>query len=351
VPALRGALEDLMSKPLPCALFAAAVISASAPASAADYFAGKTIEFTVGADVGGGYDIYSRTIAKHLPRYIPGHPIIVVKNLPGAGSGKTAAYLSQVAPKDGTAIGALMPGAVIGPLLDDGPKPQYDPTKLVYLATADSGTRVCATFTTSKTKTLGDAQKQKTVMGASAAGGSTRDYVNMLRKAAGAQFELVTGYKGTAEIGLAVERGEVDGLCGWDWSSLKAQKSEWLRDKKINVLVQISLDPEAELTRMGIPQVWPSIKTDEDRKAVELVVSQQVFGRPFVAPPGTPAEAVKILRDGFSATMKDKDFLADAEKLKIDVNALDGAKVQDVVTKVYASPPEVVARAKELIKE
>jgi tripartite-type tricarboxylate transporter receptor subunit TctC len=340
-----------MSKCLSLALLAATVTAASAPAAAADYYAGKTIEFTVGADVGGGYDIYSRTIAKHLPRYIPGHPTIVVKNLPGAGSAKAALYIAQVAPKDGTAIGALMPGGVIGPLLDDSTKPQYDPTTLVYLATADSGTRVCATFIDSKSKTFADAQKQKTVMGASAAGGSTRDYVNMLRKAAGANFELVTGYKGTAEIGLAVERGEVDGLCGWDWSSLKAQKSDWLRDKKINVLLQIALDPEAELTKMGIPQVWPSVINEEDKKAVELVVSQQVFGRPFIAPPGTAPEAVKLLRDGFEATMKDKEFLADAEKAKIDVNPLNGAKVQDVVTKVYASPPAVVARAKELIKE
>jgi tripartite-type tricarboxylate transporter receptor subunit TctC len=340
-----------MSKALPFALVAAALAITSAPADAADYYAGKTIEWTVGADVGGGYDIYSRTIAKHLPRYIPGSPVIVVKNLPGAGSAKAATFLAQVAPKDGTAIGSLMPGGVIGPLLEDGAKPQYDPTKLLYLATADSGTRVCATFVNSKTKTFADAQKQKTVMGASAAGGSTRDYVNMLRKAAGAQFELVTGYKGTAEIGLAVERGEVDGLCGWDWSSLKSQKSDWLRDKKVNILVQISLEPEAELTQLGVPRVWDFIKNDDDKKAVELVVSQQVFGRPFVAPPGTNPEAVKILRAAFAAAMKDKELLADAEKAKIDINALDGAKVQDVVEKVYASPPAVVARAKELIKD
>jgi tripartite-type tricarboxylate transporter receptor subunit TctC len=340
-----------MSKALPFALVAAALAITSAPADAADYYAGKTIEWTVGADVGGGYGIYSRTIAKHLPRYIPGSPVIVVKNLPGAGSAKAATFLAQVAPKDGTAIGSLMPGGVIGPLLEEGAKPQYDPTKLLYLATADSGTRVCATFVNSKTKTFADAQKQKTVMGASAAGGSTRDYVNMLRKAAGAQFELVTGYKGTAEIGLAVERGEVDGLCGWDWSSLKSQKSDWLRDKKVNILVQISLEPEAELTQLGVPRVWDFIKNDDDKKAVELVVSQQVFGRPFVAPPGTNPEAVKILRAAFAAAMKDKELLADAEKAKIDINALDGAKVQDVVEKVYASPPAVVARAKELIKD
>jgi hypothetical protein len=173
----------------------------------------------------------------------------------------------------------------------------------------------------------------------------------MLRKAGGAQFELVTGYKGTAEIGLAVERGEVDGLCGWDWSSLKAQKSDWLRDKKVNILLQVALEPEEELTKLNVPRVWDFIKNENDKKAVELVVSQQVFGRPFIAPPGTNAEAVKILREAFAKVLADKDFLADAQKAKIDVNPLSGDKVQDVVTKLYASSPETVARAKELIKE
>ncbi|MEX0841131.1 MAG: tripartite tricarboxylate transporter substrate-binding protein [Xanthobacteraceae bacterium] len=333
------------------ALAAAALAVAATPAPAADFYAGKTIEFVVGADVGGGYDTYARAIAKHLPKHIPGNPAVIVKNLPGAGSGKAATYLATTAPQDGTSIGAIFPGAVVGPLLDDRSKAQYDPTKFHYLATADSGTRVCATFATSKVKTFADAQKQKTILGASAAGGSTRDYANMLRKAAGAQFELVTGYKGTAEINLAVERGEVDGLCGWDWASLKAQKSDWLRDGKLNILVQTALEPEPDLVKRGVPDVWKFVAKEDDKKAVELVVSQQVFGRPYIAPPGTPAAQVKILRDGFEATLKDKELLADAERAKIDINLLPGAKVQEVVAKVYASPPAVVARAKELIAE
>ncbi len=219
--------------------------------------------------------------------------------MPGAGSGKAAAFIYTVAPKDGTAIGALMPGAVIGPLLEDGPKPQYDPTKLVYLATADSVTRVCTSYGNSKIKTFEDAQQQKGKMGASAAGGSSRDYVNLVRNAAGAQLELVSGYKGSAEIGLAIERGEVDGMCGWDWPSLKVQKPEWLRDNKVNILAQFSLEPDPELTKRGVPPIWQFIKKEEDKKPVELVLSQQVFGRPYIAPPGTPAERVKILRDAF----------------------------------------------------
>ncbi|HZS63546.1 MAG TPA: hypothetical protein VFA53_03470 [Xanthobacteraceae bacterium] len=333
------------------ALAVAAFAAVAAPAPAADFYAGKTIEFVVGGDTGGGYDSYARTIAKFLPNHIPGHPAIVVKNMPGAGSGKAATYLSTTAPQDGTSIAALFPGAVVGLLLDEKFKKTFDPTKLQYLATADSGTRVCATYITSKVKSFADAQKEKAVMGASAAGGSTRDYVNMLRKAAGAQFSLVAGYQGTREIGLAVERGEVDGLCGWDWSSFKTQKSDWLKDKKVNILVQVALEPEPELTKLGVPPVWQFVKNADDKKAVELIISQQVFGRPYVAPPATPAAQVKILRDAFMATMQDKDFLADAEKAKLDVNPLDGDKVQQVVEKVYASPPAIVKRAKELIAD
>jgi tripartite-type tricarboxylate transporter receptor subunit TctC len=333
------------------ALLLALAATTALPAAAADYFAGKTIEFTVGADVGGGFDVYARTIAKHLPRHLPGNPTIVVKNMPGAGSGKAATYMATAAPKDGTAIGALMPGAVIGPLLEDREKPQYDPTKLIYLATADSVTRVCTSFITSKIKTFEDAQQQKGAMGASAAGGSSRDYVNLVRKAAGAQFDLVSGYKGSAEMALAIERGEVDGMCGWDWPSLKAQKPDWIRDNKVNILAQFSLEPDPELTKRGVPEIWQFIKKEEDRKPVELVLSQQVFGRPYVAPPGTPPEAVKLLRDAFIATLKDKEFLAEADKAKLAVNALDGAKVQEVVSSIYASAPAVVERAKELIRD
>ena len=327
------------------------LIFATTPARAADFYAGKTIEFVVGTDVGGGFDVYARTIAKYLPRYIPGAPTIVVKNLPGAGSGRAAAFIANAAPRDGTAIGALMPGAVIGPLIEDGPKPQYDPTKLIYLATADSVTRVCTSYGTSKIKTFQDAQQQKGAMGASAAGGSSRDYVNLARNAAGAQLDLVTGYKGSAEIALAIERGEVDGMCGWDWPSLKLQKPEWLRDNKVNILAQFSLEPDPELTKRGVPMIWQFIKNEADKRPVELVLSQQVFGRPYIAPPGTPDDRVKILRDAFTAAMKDKDFIADADKAQLALNPIDGAKVQEVVTRIYASPPEVVKRAKELIRE
>src|SRR5262245_1265942 len=306
-----------MSHRLVLALVIAAI---NGPASAADFYAGKAIEFVVGSDVGGGYDIYTRTIARHIARHIPGNPTIVVKNMPGAGSGRAAAYIASVAPKDGTSVAALFPGIVMGPLLDERADRAFDPTSAIYIGTADSGTRVCATFQNSKTKSFDDALRQKTRMGSSALGASTRDYVLFKKKTTGVQFDLVMGYKGSADILLAMERGEVDGICGWDWSSVKSQRPDWIRDGKLNVLVQVSLEPDPELNRSGVPPLWRYIQRDDDRKAVELIVTQQMFQRPYLAPPGVPAEQTNTLRAAFDATMRDAQFRADAEKTRIDIN-------------------------------
>jgi tripartite-type tricarboxylate transporter receptor subunit TctC len=337
----------LSSRP---ALVLAALCLGSPAAHAAEFYAGKTIEMIVGSDVGGGYDTYTRAIARHIGRHLPGHPSVVVKNMPGAGSGRAAAYLYSVAPKDGTSIAAPFPGIVLSPLLDDRVETTFDPAKFTYVGTADSGTRVCATFAASKTKTFDDALRQKTRMGASGLGASTRDYVLFKKKTADAQFDLVMGYKGSADILLAMERGEIDGICGWDWSSVKTQRPDWLRDGKLNLLVQVSLEPEAELTARGVPPLWRYIKREDDRKAVELIITQQMFQRPYVAPPGVPPEQANALRAAFDATMQDPQFRADAEKARIDINPLPGAKVQELVERIYATPKAVVERAKELLR-
>src|ERR1700758_477830 len=301
------------------AVAACALIIAASSASAADFYAGKTIEFDVGADVGGGYDIYARTLARHMGAHIPGNPTIVVKNMPGAGSGRTAIFISNVAPKDGATLGALMPGAIIGPLLDDKPETQFDPTKVIYIGSADAGTRICGTYQSSKIKTFEDARSNRTIIGATAAGGATRDYAYLHNHTSGTKFDVVAGYKGTADITLAMERGEVDGTCGWDWSSVKSQKADWLRDHKLNILVQVGLEPNPELTRMGVPDIWKYVEGDDNRKVVELVVSQQVFQRSYIAPPGTPADQVNTLRAAFDATVVDPQFLADAETARIAI--------------------------------
>ncbi|MDB5596487.1 MAG: efflux transporter protein [Hyphomicrobiales bacterium] len=322
----------------------------AAPARAADPFEGKTINIIVGYSSGGGYDVYSRVIARHISQHIPGKPNVVVQNMPGAGSAKAAAYIFSAAPKDGTAIGSVSPGVIIGPLLDPKSDQRYEPTKLVYIGTADSGTRVCATLKRSKISTFEDAQKHKTIIGGVAPGSSTTDYAWLHKRTSGANFEVVSGYPGSAEITLAMERGEVDGICGMDWSSLKSQHPEWLRDDRMNVIVQAGLKPNPELTRLGVPEIWQFTEGENNRKAVELIVAQQVFGRPFILPPGTPELQVGILRKAFDLTMRDPQFLADAAKLGLAVEPADGETVQAAVAKIYASSPEVVAKARAAIE-
>lgn len=328
----------------------AAICATAGAARAADYFEGKTITFLVGGATGGGYDTYARVVARHWPNHIPGKPTIVVRNQPGAGSGVAAGILSNTAPKDGTWIGALFPGAIVGPILDPKPKSKFDPSKFIYIGSADAGTRVCITGPKSRIKTFAQAQQTKTILGASQAGGSTRDYAYLLNHIAGAKFNVVSGYKGTRDIFLAMERGEVDGMCGLDWSSMKSQRGDWVRDGTVNVLIQVSLDPEPELVQKKVPSLWPFIKNEADKRAAELIVGQQVFGRPYMLPPGTPDNVARILRDSFMATMKDKAFVTDAEKATLSLEPTTGARVNELVTKMFAASKDVVEHAKRIIR-
>ena len=341
---------SLTPRKLRAGLIALAAALLAPPAVAADYYAGKTIDLLVGAPPGGGYDIYARTIARHIGRHIPGNPAVVVKNMPGAGSAKAAQFISAIAPKDGTVIAGVMPGAIMSQLLDERAEALFDPTKLLYIGTANSGTRVCVTLKGSKINTFDDVLKVPAKFGGSAPNDSTFEYGYLHKRTSGAIYDIVAGYRGTTDIALAMERGELDGVCGWDWSSFKTQKPDWLRDNKANVLLQVSLEPQAELSKMGVPTVWKYLKTEENRKAVELVISQTVFLRSYIAPPDTSPEQLNVLRAAFDATMNDKQFLEDAEKLHIDIVPLSGIKVQELVQKLYSSPKDIVERAKKAIR-
>jgi tripartite-type tricarboxylate transporter receptor subunit TctC len=332
------------------ALASVGAVLAAVPALGADYYAGKSVDLMVGAPPGGGYDIYGRIVGRYIGRHIPGNPTIIPKNMPGAGSARAAGFISTIAPKDGTVIANIMPGAVIGPLLDPKMEVLFDPTKVMYLGNVNNGTRVCISGKNSKVKTFEEALTPKgAVFGGVSSNDSTRDYGYMHKKTSGAQYTMVTGYQGTPDLSLAVERGEIDGFCGFDWASLKSQKPDWVRDKSVNFLLQDSLEPNEELTKMGVPHVFKFVKTEESRKVVELILSQQVFHRSFIAPPETPPEALKILRAAFDATMTDPQFLAEAEKLRIDVAPLSGARVQDAVQKLYQSPKDIIEKARDAI--
>jgi tripartite-type tricarboxylate transporter receptor subunit TctC len=324
-----------------------ALAVAAAPVAAQNFFEGKRLTFIVGGTAGAGLDSYVRIMARHMGEHVPGRPDTIVQNMPGAGSMKAAEFMESQSPKDGTTIGSIFPGAVMAPLLDSV-KPRFDPRRFHYLGTAETGARICATFHTSKVKTFEDAQKVPAVIGASQSGGSSRDYTLMSNALAGTKFRMVSGYQGGADMFLAMERGEVEGLCGFDWSTIKTARSQWLRDKQINIIAQFGINDDPELTKMGVPNFSKYVSA-ADRPVADMIVAQQVFSRMFLVPAEVPADRVKILRDAFMKTMASPGFLADAERAQLNIDPLDGAKVQQVVEQIFSSKPDIIERARKAI--
>lgn len=335
-------------------LAAAATILAlhSGPASAQDalakFYAGKSIDMTIGSAPGGGFDIYARAISRHMDRYIPGKPTIIAKNLAGAGSNKAAGFVYGVAPKDGTVIGAVFPGAIMEPLLGDKTQVQHDSTKLIYLGSANNEVAITVIRVDAPAQTFQDLFTKGMISAASASGGSSRDLPSALNNVLGTKISLVSGYPGTAEMTLAIERNEVQGTGGYLWSSLQTQNPTWLPSAgKMRILVQEAIKGNAELTKMGVPVAIDFAKSDEDKQVLELIYSQLIFGRPYILPPGVPADRVAMLRKAFADVLKDKEFLADAEKLRLTIDPVSGEEVQALVAKVFAAPERIVERAKE----
>ena len=331
----------------------AASITLAHPAAAQDavakFFTGKSIEIVIGTTAGGGYDTYGRLVARHMGDYVPGKPTMVAKNLPGAGSNKATAYIYTLAPKDGTSIGAVFSGSIVDPLIGDKSQTQHDSTKLIYLGSANNEVFICMARTDAPVQKFEDALSKGMILGASAAGGSTRDFPALLNNVLGTKFTVVSGYPGSKEITLAVERNEVQGTCGYGWSSLIAQNADLLSSGKVRVLAQETLKSHPTLDKMGVPLTISFAKTDEQRQILELVYGQLVFGRPFILPPGVPAERVTALRRAFDATMKDPKLVAEAEKAQLDVIAVTGEDVQALVTKLFATPPAIVESAKQAL--
>ena len=329
-----------------CAVLA--VASAQAQDAVAQFYRGKQINLYVGSSAGGGYDTYARLLARRFGNYISGNPAVVPQNMPGAGSNKLAAFINSVAPKDGTAAGAIYSGAILQPLIGDIPT-QHDPSKFIYLGNANVEVFICIARSDAPVKTFDDTFRQELVVGATNEGGSSRDFTAMLDNVLGTKIRIVTGYAGSNEITLAIERNEVQGMCGIGWSSVVADHPQWLANGFIRILVQLAAKGHPQLDRMGVPLAIDYAKTEDDRKVMELIFSQLVFGRPYVLPPGVPAERVAALRRAFMAALRDKDTLAEAAKMKLDLDALPGEEVQAEVAKVFATPANIVARAKQAL--
>ena len=331
------------------AMLAIALALTSIPAraqSVADFYRGKTIDLDIGYSVGGGYDLYARLIARRLGGHIPGNPTVVPKNMEG-GSLRLANYLYSAAPNDGTVIGAISRGAAFDPLLNENGA-QFDASKFSWIGSANNEVSVCIAFTSSGFTKFDDLYTKPLIIGSTGAGDDTYQFPALVNAVLGTKFKIVTGYPGGNDVSLALERGEVQGRCGWSWSSIKTTRFNWVRNGRIVVLVQMSLSKHPDLP--NVPLIMDLAKTDEQRQIFKMIFARQTMGRPYLAPPGIAADRLAALRKGFMDTMTDKEFLDEAEANKFEINPVNGEDLEALVKDVYRTPPAVVKKAAAAVR-
>jgi tripartite-type tricarboxylate transporter receptor subunit TctC len=312
--------------------------------SVEEFYKGKTINLIIGYSVGGGYDLYARQLARHIGKYIPGRPTIVPQNMTGAGSLRAASYLYTAAPKDGTAFGTFSRAMAIQPLLSNAP---FDGTKFTWLGSVTNDTSTCITWHTSPVKTWSDMLEKPVTFGGEGPGADPDIYALLYKNVFGAKVKLVAGYHGTNDVTLAMERGEVDGLCGLSWSTLKSRHMQWMKDKKINILVQAAFKKEPEMG--DVPLITEAVKTPEQGQILKLILTTQELARPFAAPPGIPADRKAALIAAFDQTMKDPEFLSEAQKLNLDINPVSAKTIDEQLAELYATPKDVLEKASQAI--
>jgi tripartite-type tricarboxylate transporter receptor subunit TctC len=322
-------------------------VSSTRAEDAAAFYKGKTVELYIGYSVGGGYDLYGRVLARHLGKHIPGNPTVVPKNMEGAGSLRLANWLYRVAPKDGTVIGTIGRGTAFDPVLGE-PGAQFDGTKFTWIGSANDEVSVCVAWQSAGVHSFDDLRTKEMTVGGTGVSADTDQFPRIINGVLGTKMRIVSGYPGGNDVALAMERGEVQGRCGWSWSSVKSTHGAWVKDQKIAILVQLSLSKHADLG--SVPVVADFAKTDEQRKILKLIFARQTMGRPYLAPPEIPADRTEVLRKAFMETMQDKDFLADAEKSQLEIIPVDGEKVQALVQEVYATPQEIAKKAAAMLQ-
>src|SRR6516165_7871148 len=333
-----------------CVLAAAVVLLHVVPAraqSAANFYKGRNVELYIGYSVGGAYDLYARLLARHFGKHIPGDPIIVPRNMEGAGSLRLANWLYNVGGRDGTALATIGRGTVFDPLL--GSKgAQFQADKFTWIGSANNEVSVCVAWKTSGITKFEDLFEKELIVGGTGQAADTDQYPRILNGVLGTKFKIVSGYPGGNDITLAMERGEVKGRCGWSWSSVLSTHKRWVEDGSMKVLVQLSLRRHPELP--DVPLVLDFAKTEEQQQVFKLIFARQVMGRPFLAPPGVPKDRAAALRTAFSDTMRDPEFLADAEKTQLEITPVAGDAVEKLVTEVYQTPKAIAAKAAEFIR-
>ena len=337
----------LTARAIPALLLLLASLAPGRADSVADFYSGRTVEVQVGYSTGGGYDIYARMLARHMGRFIPGNPTLVPKNMPGAGSLRLANWLANAAPRDGSVFGTIGRGTAFDPVLGQ-PGAQFTASDFTWLGSMNQEVSVCVSWHDSGVATFQDLLTKELLVGAVSFNDDTGQFAKVLNTVLGTKLKIVAGYPGGNDVVLAMERGEVKGRCGWSWSSVLAAHMAWWKDKKINILVQLALNKHPDLP--GVPLVTELAKNPAQRQMLRMIFARQVMGRPFVAPPGVPADRVAALRKAFMETLTDKEFLADAKKARLEINPADGDKVEELVKEIYATPADVAKQAAAALK-
>ncbi len=327
--------------------FAAAVlfVTPAAAQSAADFYKGGKLTLIVASGVGGGYDAYARTFARHFDRHVPGQPAVVVQNMDGASGMIATNHLANRAARDGSVILATYNSLLIQPLFDNN-NVQFDVQTMGWIGSIGKQANICMTWHTSPVKKLEDAKNREMSVSSTGATSSTTQLPNVLNRLVGTKFKPIIGYA-TNEMYLALERGEVDGLCGLSYSTMKASHGDWVAGKKLNILTQFGSARIADL--LDVPLALDFVAKAEDRQVFQMLAYPQEIGRPIVAPPGVPADRLAALRKAFDDTMKDPQFLAESQKVNQDVEPLSGAEVAAKLKQAYATPKEVIAFSADLL--
>jgi hypothetical protein len=312
-----------------------------------DFYRGKTVEIYIGTSVGGGYDAYSRMLARHLGKYLPGNPTVVAKNMEGGGGMRLANFLYNAAAKDGLVFGTFNRGTGFDPLFGNR-SAQFEATKFNWLGSTNNEVSICVAWHTHGVTSYQDVLERELVVGASGPAADTFQFPKIANAVLNTKFKIVTGYPGGNDIDLAMERGEVQGRCGWSFTSVKATHPTWLPQKRINILFQMGLDKHPDLP--DTPLIMDLARTNEERAIFKLIFARQVMAWPFATPPGVPAERVALLRKAFMETVRDKDFLADAGKGNFEVRPVAGEAIQSLVGEIYATPPAIVQKTTRLLQ-
>ena len=311
------------------------------------FYRGKTISLFVGSSAGGAYDVYARMLARHIGRHIPGNPRIVPSNMEGAGSLRLTNYLYNGARKDGTEIGTINRGAPFEPLIGEAQLARFDAARFTWIGSIANEVSVCVVWQRAGIDNFEQMFTRELTVGGTGSGADTNQFPKVMNGVLGTRMRIVSGYPGGSNIDLAMERGEVDGRCGWSWSSVVSSRKAWLEQGSIKVLVQLALTKHPDLP--NVPLIMDYAKTDEQRAMLRLIFSRAALGCPFLAPPGIPADRAAALRQAFDDTMKDPAFLEEARRAELEVAPVGGEELQRLIAEIYRTPKDIVDKTRAIV--